>query len=257
MRDCSFEFGYQVDQRAHFLPTSEKQFARNDIGEIELMLIQSVADPARIIELNREDIIKRLNWTGRFTFRNRHSFPVDENIYQDIEATRNELLSAMSSLGGGYIAVLGSPGSGKSTVLTKTLRSIDARVISYYAYVPDSQSPTTLRGESVNFLHDVVLQLNNAGFHSEQGSNGSDRNQLLARLHHQLDLLNKDWIASGRKTVVLIDGLDHIEREQHPNRSLLLDLPDPDRVPEGVYFVLGTQTDNILPPRIQAVVAKA
>ena len=256
VRDCVLEFGYQVDQRSHLLLSSEDQLARSDIDEVELMLIQSVADPARIIELNREDILQRLNWTGRFTFRNRHSFPVDENIYQDIEATRKELFSALSSLRGGYIAILGSPGSGKSTVLTKTLKSIDARVISYYAYVPDSHSPTTLRGESVNFLHDVVLQLNNSGFHSEQGSTRPDRNQLLERLHHQMDLLNKDWIGSGRKTVVLIDGLDHIEREQHPNRSLLLDLPDPDRVPEGVYFVLGTQTDNILPPRIQAVVRK-
>ena len=256
MRDCAFEFGYQVDQMSPLLPTSEKHFARNDIGEIELMLIQSVADPARIIELNREDILQRLNWTGRFTFKNRHSFPVDENIYQDIEATRKELLSALSSIRGGYIAVLGSPGSGKSTVLTNTLKSIDARVISYYAYVPDSHSPTTLRGESVNFLHDVVLQLNSSGFHSELGSTRPDRNQLLARLHHQMDLLSKDWEGSGRKTIVLIDGLDHIDREQHPDRSLLLDLPDPDRVPEGVYFVLGTQTDNILPPRIQAVVRK-
>ena len=256
VRDCVLEFGYQVDRRSHLLLTSEEQFARSDIDEVGLMLMQSVADPARIIELNREDLLQRLNWTGSFTFRNRHSFPVDENIYQDIEATRKELLSALSSLRGGYIAVLGSPGSGKSTVLTKTLKSIDARVISYYAYVPDSHSPTTLRGESVNFLHDVVLQLNNSGFHSEQGSIRPDRNQLLARLHHQMDLLNKDWEGSGRKTIVLIDGLDHIEREQHPNRSLLLDLPEPDRVPEGVYFVLGTQTDNILPPRIQAVVRK-
>ena len=51
-----------------------------------------------------------------------------------------------------------------------------------------------------------------------------------------------------------MDGVDHIEREQEPSRSLLLDLPDPDQIPDGVYVILGTQTDAPLRARIQATV---
>ena len=55
---------------------------------------------------------------------------------------------------------------------------------------------------------------------------------------------------TGRKTVIIIDGLDHIGREQNPTRSLS-DLPSPEQVPEGVLFVLGSQTDECFPDRIQ------
>ena len=140
--------------------------------------------------------------------------------------------------------------------MTKTLRSVDARVVYYYSYVPDAQSPATTRGESVNFLHDVVLTIERAGFGVEGVPIRPDRVHLLDQLHHQLELLGKDSDSSGRKTIILIDGLDHIDREQHPDRSLLLDLPTPESVPDGVYFILGTQTDMILPAHIRSSVQK-
>lgn len=37
-------------------------------------------------------------------------------------------------------------------------------------------------------------------------------------------------------------GLDHIRREEKPQRSLLTELPDPVSLPDGVIFLLGTQT---------------
>ena len=146
---------------------------------------------------------------------------------------------------------LGTPGSGKSTLLTQHLRRSDARLIKYYAYVPGTAGPRTTRGESVNFLHDVVLQLENAGFCSGHSPSRFDHNQLLERFHEQLQLLNRDWQETGCKTIILVDGLDHIEREQHPGRSLLVDLPEPDQIPDGVYLVLGSQTDTPLSGRIK------
>ena len=257
VRDCVLEFDYQVDRfRTSSLPR-EQRYSQEDNEQIELMLFQTVADPAQIIHLSREDLLKRLRWTNRFDFRNRHILPVDESSYQPIESTKCDILSALENLPGGYIAVVGSPGSGKSTLLTRTLRGVDARVVSYYSYIPDAQSPTTTRGESVNFLHDVVLTIVRAGFRVEGVSNRPERGYLLDQLHHQMELLGKDWVSSGRKTIILIDGLDHIDREQHPDRSLLLDLPAPDRVPDGVYFILGTQTDMILPAHIRSSVQRA
>ena len=162
VRDCFLDFNYPVDNFPE-MSSRERRFIQEDVEQIEQTLFRAVADPARIIHLNYEQLIERLGWTGRYGFRNRHIFPVDEEVYQPIEATDREILSALENLPGGYVAVLGSPGSGKSTLLTKLLRDVDARVISYYSYVPDAQTPTTQRGESVNFLHDVVLQLDRSG----------------------------------------------------------------------------------------------
>jgi energy-coupling factor transporter ATP-binding protein EcfA2 len=167
-----------------------------------------------------------------------------------------QLENALATLPGGYIAVLGTPGSGKSTLLTQVLRAYQAHVIRYYAYVPDAQDPTVLRGEAINFLHDVGLAIEEAGFRVGASPSHFDRDDLLARFHQQLQRLHQDCQSSGRKTIVLIDGLDHIAREQNPDRSLLLDLPPPDAVPDGVYMVLGCQTDAPFSDRVQAAVRR-
>ncbi len=67
---------------------------------------------------------------------------------------------------------------------------------------------------------------------------GFERELLLKKFHSQIQKLHEDWKATGTKTIILIDGLDHIEREQHPDRSLLEDLPAPNQVPEGSLFYI-------------------
>ena len=122
--------------------------------------------------------------------------------------------------------------------------------------MPDAQDPLQIRGEAMNFLHDLVLALEQSGFRVGASLSRFDRAQLLHRFHEQLRLLHEDWRATGRKTVILIDGLDHIERELRPDRSLLSDLPVPEQVPQGVLIVLGSQTDQLtgLPDQVQYVI---
>lgn len=45
----------------------------------------------------------------------------------------------------------------------------------------------------------------------------------------------------GIRTVIVVDGLDHVPREERPTNSLVAELPLPEAVPTGVIFVLGTQ----------------
>ena len=75
---------------------------------------------------------------------------------------------------------------------------------------------------------------------------------MLDQLSSQLLELRERWQKEGVRTLILVDGLDHIEREQSPERTLLKDLPE--QVPDGVLFILGSQTLNLigLSPRIQA-----
>ncbi|MCK4829013.1 ATP-binding protein, partial [bacterium] len=251
VKNCELEFDYRLSIASE--DDRETTEIIQDIRHIAHVLFDTVADPSRIIKLNREKLLDRLGWGDRAKFRSAHDFPVDECLYNPISVTVEKLENAIENLQGGYIALLGSPGSGKSTLLTQTLRYRKSeRVIKYYAYIPESQDPTTLRGESENFLHDVVLAIEKTGFRVGESMNMFDRDQLLKRFHIQLEKLHRDWQKNDRKTIILIDGLDHIEREQHPNRSLLLDLPESDKVPDGVYIILGSQTDNLnIPSSVQ------
>ena len=253
VRDCELDFSYQLPFSSEQTKTIDQRYARQDIEHITSVLFQTVADPARIIELNRDALLHRLDWTHRCELVNPHQFPVNEALYQPIEASVQEFKDAVESLPGGYIAVLGTPGSGKSTLLTKTLRDLNERVVLYYAYVPDAPFANSLRGESVSFFHDLGVQLEKAGFIVGNSPSRLDRQQLLHRFYGQLELLGQDWEENGRKTIILIDGLDHIDREQNPQQSLLGDLPELNQIPDGVYFVLGTQTIAPLPGNVRAV----
>ena len=256
VRDCELDLEYQFPHSSASKNTRDEQIAAQDIEAIAGGLTAMVTDPKRIVEFSRDQFLKRLGWSHRFEFKSLHHFPIDEALYQPIASTAQDLIDAIDALPGGYIALLGSPGSGKSTLLTKTLRSLSERLVSYYAYVPESPYPTSIRGESSNFFHDVVLRLEELGFSVGKSPSRFDHNQLVERFYQQLGHLHTDWSNNGRKTVFLVDGLDHIEREQEPSRSLLLDLPDPDQVPDGVYVILGTQTDAPLSARIQATVRR-
>jgi hypothetical protein len=241
-RDLELDFGFTVK-----LPEIDSQLDAiafdNDHTAIEKFLFDIAGDPEHISTLTREELIVRLGWGDRYRPRSRHEFPGPAFAYEPIRPTKDELESKLNATHGGYLAVLGPPGSGKSTLLTESLRCRGERKIRYYAYVPDSIEPG--RGEARNFLHDVVIAIERAGFRAGESIPGIDRTDLSRRLHLQLEKLHQDFVQNGRRTIILVDGLDHIDREQHPERSLLRDLPPPEHVPDGVLFLLGSQTTQL------------
>lgn len=254
INDCELEFNYQLPEMNSSTP--DQKIMEQDLADLTYFLIQTVADPGYIIELKHDQLLEKLGWKARFEFRSLHEFPVNEKLYYPIEGTVQRLDNLISSLYGGYIAVLGAPGSGKSTLLTQTFRSRHERVIRYYAYIPETLDPIQFRGESVNFLHDMVIAIENAGFIVGRSPSKFNRAQLLEQFYEQLDLLHQDWLKTGRKTIIVIDGLDHITREQNPKYSLFNDLPTNDQISEGIYFILGSQTESPLPDRIQSAIKR-
>jgi hypothetical protein len=238
VQNCSLDF------------QSVAPIADADIRELADLLFDTAAGAERRIEINQNELLQKLGWQSRYTYRNVHEFPVPQFLYRPIQSTVEVIEAALASLPSGYIGIFGSPGSGKSTLLTQTLRALPIRLIRYYAYVPDTQDLSILRGESVNFLQDVTLRLNEAGFCRINRPDASDRTALLTLLHQQLQELGNDYQQTGIKTVILIDGLDHIAREQSPERSLLHDLPLPETLPSGVYFVIGSQPNGLAKPSI-------
>ena len=223
-----------------------------DVLALADLLFATAAGAERIIELSRDELLRRLGWTRRYTYRNIHEFPAPLFLYRPIRSTVEAVEATLTELPGGYVGVFGPPGSGKSTLLTRTLRALPLRLVRYYVYVPEAQDPSVLRGESLNFLHDVTLRLREAGIGCGERPDPSDRAAMLDLFHKQLQALGDDYAETGTKTVILVDGLDHIAREQPPERSLLCDLPLPEAVPDGVYIVIGSQTDELsdLPFRV-------
>lgn len=96
------------------------------------------------------------------------------------------------------------------------------------------------RGEADNFLTDVGAQLHNSGLaglrlrddslHERRERFGVLMRQAGERFHHD-----------GIRRFIVVDGLDHVPREERPTTSLLGELPLPAAIPNGVVFVLGTQ----------------
>src|SRR5262249_50277311 len=115
---------------------------------------------------------------------------------------------------------------------------------------PDGASS---RGEAENFLTHVCEALGQTGL--PVVAMGGSLPAVRERLTDALDAAGQDWASRGVRTAIVVGGLDHIVREQNPVRSLLDELPHPEQVPDGVLFVLGSQTSEILAPAIRSHLA--
>ena len=249
-QDCELKLAYKLFEIPEN-PNREALRQQEDLRELTAFLFRCVGTERRMIRIDRDQLLDGLGWETRFKPRFLHEFPINR-LYQPISATVAELEAALTGHKRGYLAVLGTPGSGKSTTLTHTLRyRKGCRLVRYYAYVPDSSLQG--RGEASNFLHDIVLDLQSQGIRGGD-TQAKTREEFIGKFHRQLAELHERWLAEGVLTVVLVDGLDHIEREQKPERSLLHDLPHPDTVLDGVVFILGSQTLELagLSPAIKA-----
>jgi hypothetical protein len=245
--DCALDLGIpSPDALAALEANSPHEMAawRRDHEQLTHALFSLVAAPTEPVQLTRDELLGHLEWRARADFHHRHEFPEPDLPYRAVRTSADALRTALARFTRGYVLVLGSPGSGKSTLLTQTLR-YEERVVRYYAYVPPSIGRSQRRGEATNFLHDVVLALEELGFRVGATLPHGDEAALAERLLAQFAALSDDYRRTGRKTVILVDGLDHIPREQRPIRSLLAELPEPTAVPDGVLIVLGSQTDRL------------
>jgi hypothetical protein len=215
------------DLAIHFAPPCDDPLVRSDQDPVDTELARLawtlqaiVGDPARPVQLSRDELLDRLGWSDRLRYRHPHRFPVP-TVYAANEAARAELEGRLATLPGGYVALVGPAGSGKSTLLASL--SLPGRVARYYAFIPDAPDPLSGRGEADSFLHDVSLTLEEAGLHRRGYANdlSSQRSVLL----DQLDQAGRRWSDRGEKTIIVIDGLDHIPREQNPTRFRTASLP--------------------------------
>ncbi|WP_431673654.1 ATP-binding protein [Rhizobium leguminosarum] len=242
--DCELDLGFDLG------PSRWEPRAWADVEDLAKLLLSKVSKSSGgAVELRIDTILSELHWRDRYDLRFKHDFPIDEHLYRPIEPTVQALERAFTQFGRGYLALVGPPGSGKSTTLTHLLRyRKGVRLVRYYAFVRDD--PQLGRGEAFSFLHDLCVQLESMGLGRARRRNSypDTLDGLRERLTALLRDLGNETSKTGGRAIILVDGLDHIDREQNPTRSLMEELPPPSTLPNGVLIVLGTQPVGLKAP---------
>ena len=155
---------------------------------------------------------------------------------------------------GGYLAIVGPAGVGKSTLVQDVLTdSGNPYFVPYYAFLPSTDGNRD-RAEALTFFQDIVARLDR--FDSVRHSLGvADIAQGRDALRRHMSSANQRYVLHGHKTILLIDGLDHVMREVNLQTSVLNELPHPNEVPEGFLIILSSQPQALLPDVIPAAVA--
>jgi len=209
------------------------------IEQIRVAIPRLISKRDGKVNWTEDDLIAELGWRRKLRQANYHRFPVPDD-FQANEETRDALLASIAANDSGYIALVGPPGTGKSTLLQQSLFSTqNFGVARYLAFVPNERYGLG-RAEAGEFLNDLTLELHQLGFSGSRYAS-DNLNALRQDLGRQLDEAAERWRSKRRKTVIIIDGLDHVPREENPDLSFLTQLPATIAVPKGVLFVLGTQ----------------
>ena len=215
---------------------------RSDIAALSDALKRRVSESFDVVELDERGVLQLMGWTDRTRLHSHHEFPVDLDTYAPLAEAIDQLNDIVAEHNSGYVSVVGPPGAGKSTLLSQALTSSTDRVVRYYAYVPKTAAGRT-RLTARWFLHDIVLMLQRSGLDpSERQITSNDIDVLRRQLFEQLDSGSAEFADTRRRTIVVVDGLDHVERDYSGNDSLLGELPRPEELPVGVLFVLGSRT---------------
>lgn len=212
-------------------------YAAKKAQQIKHLLPEIVANHSTKKIWFEQELIEKLGWNRIDGLRAYHNFP----LYPDVQvnpAVEEALKQAIDEYSSGYISLIGPPGTGKSTTLQRAITtSPDHRVARYLAFLPDERHGLG-RAEATDFLNDITFALDKLGFSRARFVEDA---QLREEFLRQLEAAHDLYHEKGQKTLIVVDGLDHIQREENPQHNLFSILPPPYSIPEGVLFILGSQ----------------
>jgi GTPase SAR1 family protein len=179
-------------------------------------------------------------------------FPVDLKTYVDRSTFEQEVVRVLFRDRGGYTAIVGTPGSGKSTFITRftdELRDRGQPLVRYYAFTRVNDTFQRERAGKEAFLKSIIEQLY-AEFHHLIPDEGR-YNYSEQRLLELLTLLGKHFQENQQQLLMVVDGIDHVGREVGIEETQKLLNVLPRQLPAGVACVIGTQSTQYLPEAIE------
>lgn len=228
----------RVRSRLARLGIEQRYYAEllDDVVQWSIETTQVVAENVRTV----------LGVNDRFVDRVSHSFPVDRTVFVDTPDLFEQLESSIQELDSGFILVEGEPGSGKSTALTVYLDDHPDVRFGYYCFVPGDTGLANERLGDDAFVRSLCIGLRNSF---------PDIDFPRPYAPHTIQLLN-EWLhalsAAGRRTVFVVDGLDHVDRRTRQSLVVqpLTTVLAADQLPDGVLIVLSSRYSGALPQPI-------
>ncbi len=179
-------------------------------------------------------------------------FYVDPRTYISHPAFERKIDDLLTDVQAGYIAMVGPPGSGKSTFLTRYIQKRERQhhqpVIRYYCFTEVNDPLFRQRVSGTEFLKSMVEQLWRQFGHllPEEGRYDYSPEKFYQHLLH----LGQYFETQGTKLLIVVDGLDHAKRADIEDAKKLLNVL-PTHLPKGVICLIGTQGTQYLPSQIE------
>lgn len=243
LHDLRFQFSQpSIDNQREYLK------ARLDALGIERSLYDTLINavvewslPPRQ-EINASIILDRLGLSERFIDRLVHDFKVNDRYYVENTGLFQKLDDAITRLDSGFIFLEGPPGSGKSTALTMYQRQRNEIRFTYYCYIPDEKYLGNARMEQESFLKSLCIGIQNAFPNIDFPQKYSQDYE--SKLNLWLNKLSQQ----GFKTILIVDGLDHVHRKAEANElAAPLTRALSGKLPPNIIVIISAQYIEALP----------
>ncbi|GEM_PF-4835907 len=178
-------------------------------------------------------------------------FPIDLKTYVARPNFEQEVLEVLFRGESTYTAIVGTPGSGKSTFITRftdELRRRGQPIIRYYAFTQINDPLQRERVTAQAFLKSMIEQLCQEFRNLIPDERRYDYSE--SRLNELLTLLGSHFKLRGQQLLIVVDGIDHVGRAEIDKTQKLLNVL-PEHLPTGVVCLIGTQSIGYLPSVIE------
>lgn len=174
------------------------------------------------------------------------SFRIPEGYCPPDQSFSNDFIKSITASERDIVILWGSPGQGKSTFLSYVCANLDELAVPYvrHHYFLDL-SETSDRFSFPGVANSVMAQMEASHIEHVHGLRNDPEN-----LREWIGACANGYSAEGKRFVLIVDGLDHVWRENEHNRQPLESLfrylfP----VPDNVTLLIGTQkvADEQLP----------
>ncbi len=233
---CNLSLGVPEPRSAPVMDEDTRVYARQ-FDRLHQALATWITNHPTLESVPREYLLEAVGLRS-----NRSEF-VQTFPHPDIPYRRNiraalALREMVDAIDGGYVAVSGLAGGGKSTLVQDVLGAETSFVfIPYFAFLPHGEGHPRDRGEALNFYHSVIGKLDRV-FSGRSSLGIENTMQGREALRRHMGSAHEGFVRDGTKTVLVVDGVDHVQREGGIRESILSELSLPDEIPAGFLIVL-------------------